>query len=189
MKLKKADIIMSVLMALIIISGIIIALRFGESGAESIPMGKSFINASITEDVEGQFCFVEIRCDTILEHMEQLVPGKANYVPENEVIFDSPKVRFSEGETAFDVIKRICEELKIPLEYSYTPLYESYYIEGINHLYEFDCGNSSGWVYQVNEQFPNYGCSSYLVKENDKIIWYYTCRGFGRDVGADMEES
>ena len=34
----------------------------------------------------------------------------------------------------------------IQLEFSYTPLYASYYIEGINHLYEFDVGPESGWM-------------------------------------------
>lgn len=43
-------------------------------------------------------------------------------------------------------------------------MYNSAYIEGINNLYEFDCGSLSGWMYKVNEWFPNYGCSRYVLK-------------------------
>ena len=68
------------------------------------------------------------------------------------------------------------------MEASYTAMYESYYVEGINHLYEFDGGELSGWMYKVNGQFPNYGCSSYTVKAGDVIVWLYTC-DLGKDVG------
>ena len=55
----------------------------------------------------------------------------------------------------------------VTLEISYTPLYESYYIEGINYLYEFDGSNQSGWMYKVNGWFPNYGCSSYYLSDGN----------------------
>ena len=63
-------------------------------------------------------------------------------------------------------------------------MYDSSYIEGINHLYEFDCGKESGWMYKVNDWFPNYGCSAYTVESGDNIVWCYTCNGFGEDVGS-----
>ena len=65
-----------------------------------------------------------------------------------------------------------------------TPVYNSAYIEGISNLYEFDCGERSGWMYKVNGWFPNYGCSRYELKNGDKIEWVYTC-DLGRDVGGD----
>ena len=68
--------------------------------------------------------------------------------------------------------------------YSWTPLYDSYYIEGIGHLYEFDAGPESGWMYKVNGTFPNYGCSSYVLTGGEEIVWCYTCAGLGDDVGA-----
>ena len=68
------------------------------------------------------------------------------------------------------------------MESKWTPMYNSYYIEGINQLYEFDCGDKSGWMYSVNGWYPNYGCSSYEVKDGDKIEWRYTC-DLGSDVG------
>jgi hypothetical protein len=61
-------------------------------------------------------------------------------------------------------------------------MYGSYYIQGINHLYEFDCGQDSGRMYKVNGWFPNFGCSSYPLSDSDAITWCYTCNGLGADV-------
>ena len=128
---------------------------------------------------------IEIRCDTILNNMDDLTPGKAEFVPSNGVILPMVQVPFYENETVFEVLNRICKKMEIQIEYSWTPLYGSYYIEGINHLYEFDCGEQSGWMYKVNEWFPNYGCSSYYVEDGDTIVWCYTCKGLGIDVGCE----
>lgn len=132
----------------------------------------------------GPTCTIEIRCDTILNNMKDLTPGLDVYVPDNGTILAATTVTFTEGETVFDVLNRICNERNIQIEYSYTPLYGSYYIEGINHLYEFDCGQQSGWMYKVNGWFPNYGCSSYKLEGGETIVWAYTCKGLGTDIGA-----
>lgn len=129
-------------------------------------------------------CTIEIRCDTILSNRQDLRPGLDVYVPDSGTILPTTTVTFTEGETVFDVLKRICDARGIQIEYSYTPMYGSYYVEGINHLYEFDCGQQSGWMYKVNGWFPNYGCSSYKLEAGDTIVWAYTCKGLGTDVGA-----
>lgn len=131
-------------------------------------------------------CTIEIRCDTILSNMENLTAGKEGYVPSGGTIVGTTSVSFSEGETVFEVLQRVCSSAGIQLEYSWTPMYDSYYIEGINHLYEFDCGSESGWMYKVNGWFPNYGCSSYELEDGDTIVWCYTCNGLGADVGGSV---
>lgn len=129
-------------------------------------------------------CTIEIRCDTILNNMQDLKPGLDVYVPDSGTILPTTTITFTEGETVFDVLKRICDARGIQIEYSYTPMYGSYYVEGINNLYEFDCGQQSGWMYKVNGWFPNYGCSEYILDAGDEIVWCYTCKGLGTDVGA-----
>lgn len=129
-------------------------------------------------------CTITIRCDTILDNMDNLKFGKNQYVPSSGVILAKSKISFDDGDTVFDVLKKACSLVDIQLEYSWTPMYNSYYIEGINHLYEFDCGSESGWMYKVNGWFPNYGCSSYELNEGDNIVWCYTCNGLGADVGG-----
>ena len=131
-------------------------------------------------------CTNEIRCDTILDNMENLTAGKESYVPANGCILSTSTVEFEKGETVYDVLSRVCSYAGIQMEASWTPLYNSYYVEGINNLYEFDCGNQSGWVYKVNGWFPNYGCSAYYLEDGDTIVWTYTCNGLGADVGGGM---
>ena len=89
---------------------------------------------------------------------------------------------FSDGASVFDVLKKVTREKDIQMEFREDALYSGAYIEGINYLYEFDGGTLSGWMYKVNGQFPNYGCSQYKVKNGDEIVWMYTC-DLGRDVG------
>lgn len=134
----------------------------------------------------GLICTLSIRCDTVLDNWDELNPAKAGYVPANGVILSTVTVSFSQGETVLDVLKRVCDSYGIQLEYSWSPMYDSYYVEGINHLYEFDCGSSSGWMFQVDGWFPNYGCSEYCLQGGENIVWCYTCNGFGADVGGGL---
>ena len=140
-------------------------------------------NRLVTNEGTENLCTITIRCDTVFDNLEALNMDKAPYIPEDAVILPVTTVEFSEGETVFDVLQRVCEAADLQIEYSWTPLYDSYYIEGINHLYEFDVGHESGWMYKVNEWFPNYGCSAYEVKAGDQIVWCYTSVGLGADVG------
>ncbi len=38
------------------------------------------------------------------------------------------------------------------MEASFTG--DSVYVEGINNIYEFSCGEQSGWMYEVNGVYP-----------------------------------
>lgn len=127
-------------------------------------------------------CTISIHCTSILDNMDKLKKGKSSYVPSDGCILATTKVEFTEGDTVYDILKRACDTLDIQMEASYTPLYKSYYVEGIHNLYEFDCGSQSGWMYKVNGWYPNYGCSSYKVKDGDAITWNYTCDGLGADI-------
>lgn len=129
---------------------------------------------------------LEIRCDTLSNDMSKLqTESIRDYIPEDGVILEKTTYKGTTNNTVFDALETLCRNNDIQLEFSYTPIYESYYIEGINYLYEFDGGPQSGWMYKVNEWFPNYGCSSYYLKDGDVIVWCYTCEGLGADVGAD----
>lgn len=129
-------------------------------------------------------CTISISCATILDNMDDLNPEKIELVPDDGWLMKPEAVTFQEGENVFDVLLRICQERKIHMEYVNTPMYNSAYIEGIGNLYEFDCGNLSGWMYSVNNWFPNYGCSRYQLQDGDVICWVYTC-----DLGADVGDN
>lgn len=136
-----------------------------------------------TAEKNELYCTLSVRCDTILDNISQFDAGKLDILPKNGVIFAERKVEFSEGESVFDLLKREMKENKIHLEFVNTPVYDSVYIEGIANIYEFDAGELSGWMYRVNGEFPNYGCSKYALKQGDKVEFVYTC-DLGKDVGG-----
>ena len=158
----------------------------GNSVEEYTPQDNSVSQGGEDTGSDILECTIEIRCDTILDNMENLTAGKESYVPANGCILSTSTVEFEKGETVYDVLSRVCSYAGIQMEASWTPIYNSYYVEGINNLYEFDCGNQSGWVYKVNGWFPNYGCSAYYLEDGDTIVWTYTCNGLGADVGGGM---
>ena len=191
-KNQKANLFMVLIILVIVVVGIFAAVQLVEPqenmfGSEyrisAIPD-----NRLVTDGDEKPVCTITIRCDTIFDNAENLEKAKAPYVPKDGEILPVTTVEFTPGETVFDVLKRVCEAADLQIEYSWTPLYDSYYVEGINHLYEFDCGFESGWMYKVDNWFPNYGCSAYELQGGEEIIWYYTCTGLGTDVGAERED-
>lgn len=185
MKKKTANFLMVLAIAVIVLGGVLLAFALREQTSDHL--GSSYQIAPIPDNCltggGDKTCTITIVCPTIFDNLNSLNEEKAPFVPKDGTILPSTKVTFTEGETAFDVLRRVCDAAQLQIEYSYTPLYESYYVEGINHLYEFDCGPESGWMFKVNEWFPNYGCSAYTLKDGDDIVWCYTCTGLGADVG------
>lgn len=184
-----ANLIMVLTIALIVAVGALVA-WFLMPGEESV-YGSQFHreeipgNRLVTNEDTTNLCTITIRCDTIFDNLDSLEEAKAPYVPEDGEILPVITVEFTPGETVFEVLQRVCEAADLQIEYSWTPLYDSYYVEGINHLYEFDCGFESGWMYKVNGWFPNYGCSAYELQGGEEIVWEYTCVGLGADLGAE----
>lgn len=152
--------------------------------AENVSDDKENKNPEVNNKDVQNICSLEIVCHTILNNMDNLEEAKRPFVPGNGVILSTQSIEFTKGETVFDVLKRVCNSRNIQLEYSFTPMYNSYYVEGINQLYEFDCGPQSGWMYKVNNVFPNYGASAYEISNGDAIVFCYTCEGLGKDVGG-----
>lgn len=152
---------------------------------DPVPEGKPVPVEPQKADVSNdtRTCTLSVRCDTILNNMDWLKPEKTDLVPADGVIFPATQVEFYEGENVFNVLQREMKKAKIHMEFSDTPMYNSAYIEGIHNLYEFDCGEQSGWMYKVNGWFPNYGCSRYQLQNGDVVEWVYTC-DLGKDVGG-----
>ncbi len=133
------------------------------------------------DDKELLHCTVSIDCMTILDNLSELKPEKLDVLPSDGIILKTVSVEICEGESVYDILQRVCREYGIHLEASFTPAYNSAYVEGIGNLYEKDCGTLSGWTYLVNGWQPNYGCSRYALHDGDRVEWRYTC-----DLGADV---
>ena len=132
---------------------------------------------------------IAIRVDTLLKNWDLLDPAlqSEKYVPQNGVILKTTTYELlSENDTVWDVLQRATKEHQIQIEYqgANENIYNSVYVEGINHLYEFSAGPLSGWMYKVNGVYPNYGCSQYILKDGDVIEWHYTV-DLGHDLGHE----
>ena len=124
---------------------------------------------------------MEIRCDTVLS---QPTPPSAD-LPGDGVILPPTPVKFTQGESVYDVLRRVCKTAGIDLGYNYTVVFGGYYITAIGGLSENDYGNGSGWLFRVNGWFPNYGAGRYEVEDGDTVEWHYSCEGSGADLGRE----
>lgn len=136
-----------------------------------------------TTDNEDITVFISISCHTVNDNYNLLDDGLKNtkYIPEDGIILNKTAVTVKENDTVLDLTKQVASDKGIQLEYSQS-LNDSY-VQGINYLYEFSCGDLSGWMYSVNGNFANVGCNDYKLKDSDYVQWQYTC-----DLGNDLNE-
>lgn len=114
-------------------------------------------------------CTIEIRCDAILGHMDQLKDGYAPFVPADGFFLHTTTVTFTPGETVLDVLRRVTEQNGLQL------LESGGYVQSIGYLIEGCCGRSSGWMYTVNGEVPHYGCGQYQLNDSDRVYWQFVC--------------
>ena len=153
---------------------------------DPVPEGKPLPVNPEDVDAYGEeelHCTLSISCAVILDHMDELDEKKHKLVPADGWILEPTEVVFFEGENVFNVLQRECRQRGIHMEFSGGNIYGSAYIEGINNLYEFDLPGYSGWMYAVNDWFPNYGCERYALKDGDVVEWKYTS-DCGYDIGG-----
>ncbi|MBQ8558751.1 MAG: DUF4430 domain-containing protein [Tyzzerella sp.] len=131
-------------------------------------------NADTAKDNAIGKVTLTIRCDTIVGKSEE------EYVPDDGIILDVTEIEIEEGDTVYDILLEAAGKNKIHLETSGSGT--AIYVEGINHIYEMDYGDLSGWMYLVNDKEPSVGCGEYKVSVGDEIEWLYTC-----ELGKDLE--
>lgn len=65
-------------------------------------------------------------------------------------VLNPTKFEITKGESVWSVLKRVLDDKNIDYEYTFTPKYNSVYVESIDGDGEFDHGSGSGWMYSVN---------------------------------------
>lgn len=142
-------------------------------------------DAAVTESSEPQhLCTLSIDCSTILDNMDKLTQGKEALVPEDGALLSPQEVEFTPGESVMDVLDRELKARNLHFEVTITPLDGAKYVEGICNIYEFDCGELSGWQYRVNGEFPSVSVDKFQLSDGDVVEFLYTC-----DMGADIGDS
>ena len=159
--------------------------------ADEKPVKQKPVQQKPVQPVEKpkRYATISIQVHSLLKHWDMLHPSlqSEQYVPASGFVLTPKKYELlSDKETVWQVLQRAVKEHGIHLEYegANENVYNNVYIEGINHLYEFSAGPLSGWMYRVNDNFPNYGSSQYVLKDGDIVEWHYTV-DLGRDLGVD----
>ena len=97
------------------------------------------------------------------------------------VILSKTQVEIEEDDTVIDVLERVLEDKGI--EYKI----KNGYVKSIDGQAEFDIGAKSGWMFSINDEFPEIGAVNVEVDDEDYIKWLYT-KNLGEDVGAIYNE-
>jgi len=138
-------------------------------------------NNTLSSDIDNVTCYIEIRCDAISSNMSKWTNTKKDkkIIPEDGVIIANMEINVPDKSTVLDVLKKVTVMNSISLDAT-----SQGYIKSINQLQEMDAGRTSGWLYWVNNVSPSVTCSSYTVKNGDKIKWQYTCES-----GIEFDEN
>lgn len=76
-------------------------------------------------------------------------------------------VELDEGATAYDALVAAADDVNASdSEYGM-------YVQGINGLAGGDFGDMSGWMFEVNGEMAEVGCSEYELADGDVVTWLY----------------
>lgn len=158
--------------ALLLVSAILLGTLRVESVEEHYGSGLSAVSPS---DETVRF---SISCSVLLEHPESVPENLKQYIPQDGWILAETELALEPGDSVFDLLTRAVKANRIPMEYSGG---ERAYVQGIGYLYEFSCGELSGWMYTVNGYTAQVSCSEYQPKNGDLVCWQYTLQ-LGEDL-------
>jgi hypothetical protein len=84
------------------------------------------------------------------------------------------------GDSVYDILRDAAKQYRLQIENNGTA--DRAYIAAIEHIYEFEYGDLSGWTYRVNGMDVSVGCSEYKLSDGDIIEWIYTL-----ELGTDLK--
>ncbi|WEK54338.1 MAG: DUF4430 domain-containing protein [Candidatus Cohnella colombiensis] len=87
------------------------------------------------------------------------------------VILTPELLQLSEGDTVASVLIRAAKSHRLAFDIRGSGSLS--YISGIDGLFEFDDGPTSGWKFDVNGVTSSIGAGSYELQPGDQVKWYY----------------
>ena len=90
---------------------------------------------------------------------------------EERYILEETEFEFEDGDTVFDLLKTATRENKIHMEFSGSG--KDAYVEGIDNIYAFDAGETSGWLFYINDEEPQEGAARIELEDGDKTEWIF----------------
>ena len=79
----------------------------------------------------------------------------------------SAEVELPEGATAYDALVAAADDVNAS-DSDY-----GMYVAGVNGLAAGDFGDMSGWMFEVNGEMAEVGCSEYQLADGDVVTWTY----------------
>jgi len=156
-----------------------------DDGSDSQDVGGSGPGEGNSAAPQRNTVTLQIRVDTAVRAEMHLQPRWAGIIPPNGIILPATTFQFQPGDSVYDILRQAGRAHGINISSRGTTL--GMYIEGINGLFEFDGGQLSGWMYSVNDWYPNFGVAVYFVQPGDRIEFNYTL-DLGRDLGVNMRD-
>lgn len=92
-------------------------------------------------------------------------------------ILSKTEVEIEEDDRVIDVLKKVLEDEGVEYKIKHG------YVKSIDGQAEFDLGAKSGWMFSINDEFPEIGAGNVEVEDGDYIKWLYTT-DLGEDIGA-----
>lgn len=86
-------------------------------------------------------------------------------------VLKAEEAELKSGDTVGDVLIRVLKSHK--LAYETRGAGALFYVVGIDGLFEFDDGPTSGWKYKVNGTEEDIGAGARKPKPGDRIEWYF----------------
>ncbi len=117
-------------------------------------------------------CTISVDCSTALASYPDVVKDIAD---ENGFIQSPTEYEVAEGSSVYDAMSAAGLEID-----------ESKgYVSSVAGLGEGDCGPMSGWLFDINGEYPLESLRDTTVNDGDVISWQYTCDG-GADLGLEF---
>ena len=123
-------------------------------------------------------CTLTITCETALGSSERPAE-KVSALPADGYLLNAAEVKFTEGESVLDVLKRAAQANSLTLDVIDG---DYVYVNAIGPLAGGDAGMMSGWLVSVNGEYPSVSAAEVTVQAGDAIVFSYTCDG-GADLG------
>ncbi len=114
----------------------------------------------------GMEVYVTVNCTAALEYETGL------QLPQDGILLEMA-VALPEGASAFDALVEAAKPQQLRIGYSGGAFGE--YVTEIGGLCEFGCGSESGWIYNVNGEYPNLSAGACTLSAGDNVEFVYTC--------------
>lgn len=155
-------VVIGALCILLLASILLIDIRLPEDYYNGDEQTKQNVIGSIT---------LTIRCDAVPD-LEEI-----DHLPNDGIILATETYEIEQGETVYDILIEAAREHGLHVDTEGTG--EAAYVRGLEHLYNGDYGDVSGWAYYVDGTSPMVGCGAYTLSDGDSILWEYSLNLWG----------